>query len=130
MIDSLVDCIGNDAPQGVISVTVGTLAKTFETNITVEESVGIRSVRAEDDATDDWISFDVSAGETGVDIISNFIIHLTTTDYFPTSNPSGIFTSEITINTTPSIQGTFGGPVESTGGADLSLTQGVIDIIY
>lgn len=129
LINNLGDCAGSDMPEGVISVTVGTLAKTFETNITIMEAGGILSVRAEDDATDDWISFDVSSGETGVDIISNFVIHLITTDYFPASNPTGTFTSEITINTTPSIQGTFAGPVESADGADLSLTQGVIDII-
>ena len=56
LINSLGDC-GGDMPEGVISVTVGTLSKTFETNITVEEVGGVRSVRAEDNAIDDWISF-------------------------------------------------------------------------
>ncbi|MBQ0770041.1 MAG: hypothetical protein KBT58_12165 [Bizionia sp.] len=115
---------------GSITVTVGTLPKTFDENLTVEVTGITVSVRAEDAGSGDWISFDVEQGQTGANVISNFTIHLISSDYFPANNAAGIFTTEITLHNTTDMEGTFSGPVESAGGGDVSLTSGVIDISF
>ncbi|TYB69411.1 hypothetical protein ES676_14230 [Bizionia saleffrena] len=129
-IDAL-DCTAVATPvSGAITVTVGTLPKTFDENITVDVNGNTVSVSAEDAGSSDWISFDVEQGQTGANIISNFTIHLISSDYYPANNAAGIFTSEITANSTTDINGTFSGPVESDAGGDVSLTSGVIDIAF
>ncbi|SEA68759.1 DUF6252 family protein [Bizionia paragorgiae] len=129
-IDSL-DCTpAATVVSGAITVTVGTDARTFDENITADLNGTVVSVRAEDANSGDWVSFEVVQGQTGANIISNFVIHLISTDYTPANNASGIFTSNISVNTTTEIDGTFSGPVESATGGDVSLTSGVIDINY
>jgi hypothetical protein len=127
LIDGLNDCIVNTL-QGSINVTVGTLAKNFRENITVDLVGTTLTVRAEDSASSDWISFDVTEGNTGTDIISNFTIHLISSDYTPTSNASGTFTSSLTVNSNTMIRGTFSGPVISSSNAVVGLTSGIINI--
>lgn len=116
--------------SGAITVTVGTAPRTFDANMTADLNGTVVSVRAEDANSGDWVSFEVVQGQTGANIISNFVIHLISTDYFPANNASGIFTSNIAVNTTTEIDGTFSGPVESATGGDVSLTSGVIDVNY
>jgi len=129
MVDDLGDCTIDETNMGVISVKVGTLQKTFETNITVVVDGTTRKVTAEDDATSDWIYFEIEEGATGVDVISNFNIHLISSDYLPASNAGGTFTSTITVNSASTITGTFHGMVESpTTGADISLTSGIFNV--
>jgi hypothetical protein len=130
IIDDLGDCTLTPANHGVISVVAGTLTKTFETNITVTTVGTTRQVRAEDNATSDWIYFEVQQGITGTDIISNFNIHLISSDYNPLADDEGgNWSSTITVNSATAINGTFFGYVTSpTTGADLELTSGVIDL--
>lgn len=116
--------------SGTITVTVGTLPKTFDENLTVDVNGITVSVRAEDAGSGDWISFDVEQGQTGANVISNFTIHLISSDYFPANNAAGVFTSEITLHNATDMEGTFFGPVESATGGDVNLTSGVIDITF
>lgn len=129
IVESLGDCQLN-TNAGVVSVTVGTLNKTFETNITVTQTGNIRKVVAYDDMTSDWISFEVAQGATGATALSNFKIHLISSDYVPLPvDEGGNWQSNITANNATNITGTFFGYVTSpTTGADLSLTSGVINV--
>ena len=128
IIDDLGDCTINS--MGGITVTVGTLQKTFNQNVTVSLNGTTRTVRAEDASSDDWIEFDIQSGVTGLASITNFTIHLLTSDYVPLpDDEGGNWTNNITVNSTTAIDGTFSGYVTSpTTGADLELTSGVINI--
>lgn len=129
LIESLGDCQLN-VDAGVVSVTVGTLNKTFETDITVTTVGNIRKVTAYDDMTSDWISFEIAQGATGSGAVQNFKIHLISSDYVPLPvDEGGNWASNITANNATNITGTFFGYVTSpTTGADLSLTSGVINV--
>ena len=129
-IDALDCTAAPTVASGSITVTVGTLPKTFDENLTVDVNGITVSVRAEDAASGDWVSFDVEQGVTGANVISNFTIHLISSDYFPANNAAGIFTTEITVNNATDMEGAFSGPVESAAGGDVSLTSGVIDISF
>ena len=127
MIDDLGDCT---LDSGGVMVTVGTLQKNFNSNVTVTLNGTTRHIRAEDAATDDYIEFDIEQGATGADAISNFNIHLLTSDYNPLpDDEGGDWMSNITTNSATEINGTFSGIVTSpTSGADLGLTSGLINI--
>ena len=117
----------------IISVAVGTLVKTFETNLTVTTVGTTRQIRAYDNmpgASSDYIYFEIPVGATGSNKISNFNLHLISSDYNITPvDEGGIWSSAITVNSSTVINGTFYGYVTSpTTGADLSLTQGTINI--
>ncbi len=131
IIVDLEDCTLTIAPinLGEIKVTVGTLVKRFDKNITVTVSGTTRKIRAEYAGNSDFIYFEIQQGATG-NIISNFNIHLLSSDYniLPESE-GGVWSSNITMNSATAIDGTFYGYVTSpTTGADLSLTSGVIDL--
>jgi hypothetical protein len=128
IITDLDDCTLNPSK---ITVTVGTLVKTFETNLTVSIAGTTRKIKAYDDAVPaDFIYFELQQGAIGQDKISNFIIHLFNKDFtkFPLDE-GGVWVNNITVNATTEIKGTFYGYVTSIEtGADLSLTQGKIEI--
>lgn len=129
-VTALGDCT---VPQnnGVISVRVGSYTKTFESNITITTVGANRKVKAYDDIqSSDFIEFEVQQGATGVNKVLNFNLHLITSDYNPMPvADGGNFTSNITVNSTTAINGTFYGYVTSpTTGADLDLTLGQIGV--
>lgn len=129
-VTALGDC---SVPQnnGVISVRVGSYTKTFETNITVTTVGANRKIKAYDDIqSSDFIEFEVQQGATGANKVLNFNLHLITSDYNPMPvADGGNFTSNITVNSTTAINGTFYGYVTSpTTGADLDLTLGSIGV--
>lgn len=129
IIDDLGDCILVVTPS--VTVTVGTLAKTFETNLTVTVVGTTRKVKVYDNVNGtDFVYFEIQQGATGSNIISNFNIHLLSSDYNPMPViDGGNWLSNISVNSLTKISGTFYGYVTSpTTGADLSLTQGSIDI--
>lgn len=129
IIDGLGDCLPSTS-QGSITVTVGTLARTYDQNVSVNQNGNTLTIRAEESGGD-WISFDVEQGQTGTDIINaNFILNTFSRDYTPTTSPTP-FTSSITVNSSTNIEGTFSGTVlASSNGSVLSLTSGVINITY
>jgi hypothetical protein len=117
--------------NGVISVRVGNYTKTFESNITITTVGANRKVKAYDDIqSSDFIEFEVLQGATGANKVLNFNLHLITSDYNPMPvADGGNFTSNITVNSTTAINGTFYGYVTSpTTGADLDLTLGQIGV--
>ena len=128
--DGLGDCIiSNPTPPPTVMVTVGTLVKTFETNLTVTTVGTTRKIKVYDNVNNtDFVYFEIQQGATGSTAITNFNIHLLSSDYNPTPvDEGGNFTSNISQNSTSQITGTFYGYVTSpTTGADLSLTQGSI----
>jgi len=70
---------------------------------------------------------------TGMEIINpNYVLTLPTTDadYFPSTQGFDDFTSTITENNPGTLVGTFSGIVSNSGGADVSLTSGSINITY
>ncbi|WP_452224701.1 hypothetical protein [Lacinutrix chionoecetis] len=134
VIDGLGDCTGNNQPSEVeISLTVGTLPIEFDLVDVVVQGTTLQ-VTGETSAQNNYsIYFEVEEGATGMEIInSTFVLTLSTTDpdYFPSTQGFDDFTSTITENNAGTIAGTFGGIVSNSSGADLSVTQGVIDIAY
>ncbi|SEB38169.1 hypothetical protein SAMN04489761_0313 [Tenacibaculum sp. MAR_2009_124] len=127
LLDELGDCSGA-IDEGILSVRVGTLIKTFETNISVQVDGSNLLVKAEDDLTDDWVSFELELGATGENKLQNFRIYLISREYYPDSNVTGTFTSSISINNNDIIEGSFNGPVKANNGAIVSLTIGRIEI--
>jgi hypothetical protein len=133
IIDDLGDCTITPVNNKVITVTVGTLVKTFETNVTVTTVGPNRQIRGYDNASaTDYIYFEIPIGTIGSNKISNFYIHLLTSDYNITPvDEGGNWSSNITVNSASAINGTFYGYVTSpTTGADLSLTSGSVNINF
>jgi hypothetical protein len=129
-LQAIINNLGNCANPSV-TVTVGTLVKTFELNLTVNTVNTTRKIKVYDNVNGtDFVYFEIQQGATGSNIISNFNIHLISSDYNPLpANAGGNWTSTITVNSATNITGTFFGYVTSpTTGADLSLTQGSISI--
>jgi hypothetical protein len=130
----IVNSLGNcsvPTNSGVISVRVGGYTKTFESNITITTVGANRKVKAYDDIqSSDFIEFEVQQDATGANKVLNFNLHLITSDYNPMPvADGGNFTSNITVNSTTAINGTFYGYVTSpTTGADLDLTLGQIGV--
>lgn len=129
IITDLGDCTINTNPSK-ITVTIGTLATTFQTNLTVTTVGTTRKIKAYDDATlTDFVSFEIQQGVTGQDKISNFVLHVLNRDFTKLPiDEGGVWGNNVTVNTTNEITGTFYGYVTSLDNATLSLTQGVIDI--
>lgn len=132
MIDGL-DCTVTTNPgtiTGSITVTAGSSPRNFNSNITVTTVGTVRHIYAEEASTGYFIEFDIAQGATGVDAISNFNIHLISSDYNPLpDDEGGNWTSNITANSATEINGTFFGYVTSpTTGADLDLTSGTINL--
>ncbi len=130
LIDSLGDCIVDTPPEGAeISVVVGTLLIEFDVVEVVVNGTTLE-VSGEDTSAGYTIYFEVEQDATGVDIINaTFVIHLTS-EFFPSTQGFDDFTSEITENSTGTLIGTFNGLVTNASGADVSLTQGMINIEY
>lgn len=81
-------------------------------------------------ASNDYIYFEIPVWATEFGKISNFNIHLISSDYNITPvDQGGNWSSNISLNSATTITGTFYGYVTSpTTGADLDLTQGVVSI--
>lgn len=129
IIDDLGDCTLTSTPS--VTVTVGTLVKTFESNLTVTTVGTLKKIKVYDNVNDsDFVYFEIQQGAIGANAFTNFNIHLISSDYNPTPvNEGGNWTSNISVNNTTNITGTFYGYVTSpTTGADLSLTQGSITV--
>ncbi|MBK8600085.1 MAG: hypothetical protein IPN80_05565 [Flavobacterium sp.] len=129
--NDLSDCNIGPVNSSVISVKVGSVIKTYETNVTVTTVGPNLEIRAYDNATaTDNIFFKIPVGTTGANKISNFNLRLLSSDYNPLSEAEGgNWTSNISVNSATTITGTFFGIVTSpTTGADLDLTQGTINI--
>ena len=62
--------------------------------------------------------------------MQNFKLTINGGEYFPNTSGFDDFTNNITVNSAGTLQGTFGGIISRTDGADLSLTQGVLDLAY
>ena len=130
IIDDLGDC-SSTASTGTLSVTTGTLNIQFVANSAVLNS-GVVFVNGNntEQGANYFIEFEVPEGVTGVDVMQNFKLTLNGGEYFPNTDGFDDFTNTITVNSSGVIQGTFGGIVTRTDGADLSLSQGIVDLQY
>ncbi len=133
-IQSIIDGLGNCAfasGSGILSVTTGTLNISFISNsATLNSGVVIVSGSNTEQGADYHIYFEVPEGTTGVDVMQNFKLTLNGGEYFPNTDGFDDFTNTITVNSGGTIQGTFGGIVTRLDGADLSLSQGMVDMEY
>ncbi len=128
LIDDLGDC-ASVSSNGTLSVTTGTLNIEFvDQNVTFEN--GTISVNGVSQGGNYVINFQVAEGATGTDVIQNFVLTLNGTDYFPSTQGFDDFTSDTSVSSGNILQATFFGLVESNAGADLSLTQGMVDLTY
>ncbi|WP_299336169.1 hypothetical protein [uncultured Psychroserpens sp.] len=129
MIDALGDCT-QTATQVEISLTAGTLPIEFDI-VDVVVDGDILKITGETSAQNNYtIYFEVGQGQTGVDIINPTFELTLTSVFFPSTQGFDDFTSNITVNETGVLTGTFGGIVTNSGGGDLSLTSGMINITY
>ena len=130
LIDELGDCSANTT-SGTLSVTAGTLNIQFITNsaVVVGGMVEVSGSNT-DQGADYHVYFEVPESTTGIDVMQNFKLTLNGGEYFPNTDGFDDFTNNITVNSGGMIQGTFGGIVTRTDGADLSLSQGLIDLTY
>ncbi|TXK74891.1 hypothetical protein [Mesonia sp. K4-1] len=133
IIDDLGDCSQDPEQnvQGELSVTVGTLPVDFEIISIVLEN-GLIKVNGEDTSSSSHkMYFEVSEDVTGEDAIQNFQIELNGTIYYPYNEGSQFdFTSEIETNSDGVLVGSFFNVVTSNEGADISLSNGSIDLEY
>lgn len=133
LIDDLGDCVVNvENPDQEISLFAGTLPIDFE-DITVVVEGGKVKVTGVDTSPGSIYSiyFEVPVDTTGEGLINDtFELTLTSVFYPSTLDPPFDFVSSITVNETGSLVGTFGGIVTNSGGGDLSITSGVINISY
>lgn len=128
IIDDLGDC-SSAASDGTLKVTTGTLEIVF-TQQSISIDNGLITVEGVSQGGNYEIYFQVTEGETGTDVFQNFVLTLNSTEYFPSTQGFDDFTSETTVSSGNILQATFYGVVESTAGADLSLTQGEVDVTY
>lgn len=131
IIDGLGDCITGSTSNGSLSVTAGTLNINFTTN-NVELVPGMITVTGSnlENGANYLIYFELIENATGVDIMQNFKLTLNGGEYFPNTDGFDDFTNTIDVNSGGVIQGSFGGIVTRTDGADLSLSRGEIDLTY
>lgn len=115
---------------GGISVTTGTQSKTFGTNISVTVLGSTRKIKAYNASQlSEFIEFELQQSVTGLNKVSNFVIHLGTKDYTPLPEiDGGTWTSNITLNNATTINGTFSGYVTSADNATIGLTSGMIGV--
>jgi len=129
-LNDLGDCI-QTSPAVEISVVAGTLQLEFDVvNVVTVGTVLEVTGETSSTANDYSVYFEVEQGQTGVDIINPTFVLTTTSEFFPDTQGFDDFTSNITVNDTGTLQGTFNGIVTSADNANLSLTQGMIDIEY
>jgi hypothetical protein len=128
IIDELGECSGTTA-GGTLKVTTGTLPIEFtQQTISIEDSlITVEGVSAGGSYE---IYFQITEGDTGTNVFQNFVLTLNGTDYFPSTQGFDDFTSDTTVSSGNVLQATFFGLVESSAGADLNLTQGVVDVTY
>ena len=130
IIDDLDDCVVVMA-SGALSVSAGTLNIQFiDNSATLNSGMVIVSGSNTDQGADYHIYFEVPEGVTGVDVMQNFVLTLNGSEFFPNMDGFDDFTNNITTNSEGVIQGTFGGIVSREDGADLALTQGIVDLTY
>jgi len=129
IIDDLGDCSASAVSNGTLSVNTGTLNIEF-TQQTVTFENEVITVEGVSQGGSYVIYFQVTEGETGTDVLQNFVLTLNGTEYFPSTQGFDDFTSETTVSSGNVLQATFFGIVESSDGADLSLTQGMVDLSY
>ncbi|MDB9782133.1 hypothetical protein OAE03_00795 [Winogradskyella sp.] len=128
IIDDLGDCAAA-ASNGTLVVTTGTLDIEFtQQNISFDN--GLITVEGTSAGGGYMIYFQVTEGDTGTDVFQNFVLTLNGTEYFPSTQGFDDFTSSTSVSTGNVLQATFFGIVESAAGADLSLTQGAVDVTY
>ncbi len=128
ILDELGDCSVASA-NGELRVTAGTLAIEF-VDQTVTLDGGIITVEGVSAQGSYEIYFQVAEGDTGTDVLQNFVLTLNGTAFFPSTQGFEDFTSETTVSSNNVLQATFFGIVENADGGDLSLTQGVADLTY
>ncbi|WP_033960592.1 hypothetical protein [Psychroserpens jangbogonensis] len=130
IIDGLGDCTPTNT-SGTLSVTAGTLNIQFITNsVALNSGLVIVNGSNTEQGANYHVYFEVSEGTTGVDVMQNFKLTLIGGDFFPNTDGFDDFTNNITVNSGGVIQGTFGGIVTRTDGADLNLAQGIVDLSY
>ena len=131
VIDGLGECT-QSSPVGEISLTAGTLPLVFDL-VNVVEDGGVLKITGNtsaNGASNYEVYFEVAPGDTGVDIInSTFYLTLTST-FYPDTSGFDDFTSNITVNLSGTLAGTFGGIVTNADNGNLSITSGLIDITY
>ncbi len=129
LIDDLGDCT-QAIPEVEISVTAGTLSIEFDLVDVVIDGTTLKVTGETSAANNYTVYFEVEQDATGTDIINSTFVLTLTSEFFPSTAGFDDYTSDITENTSSTIVGTFWGVVTNAGGADLSLTQGVININY
>ncbi|MFD2552316.1 hypothetical protein ACFSQP_10855 [Bizionia sediminis] len=132
MITSLGSCdAGGGNSAGTLSVTTGTLNIVFTTS-SAELNNGRIVVNGSriGNGANYLIYFELIENETGVDVMQNFKLTVNGGEFFPNMDGFDDFTNTITVNANGIIQGSFGGIVTRNDGADLSLSQGTIDLVY
>jgi len=132
-IDAFENCENNQQPEVEISVTTGTLSIAFDLVDVVIEGTTLK-VSGQTSATNPYmIYFEVEQSTIGTNIINDqFVLTLSTSDpdYYPNTDGVDDFTSTISSNTTGTIGGAFDGIVTNASGADINITQGLINITY
>ncbi len=131
MIDNLENCTTQTA-TGILKVTTGTLPIDFITRTaTLSNGKILVNGSNTEQGADYHIYFEVTEGNTGTDVMENFLLTLNGGEYVPNTDGFDDFTSTVTLSSNGTIQGTFGGIVSRiSDGADLSLTQGQVDMTY
>lgn len=133
IIDNLGDCTQDPEQniQGELSVTAGTFQIDFEI-ITVVVENDLIKVNGEDTSSfSHKIYFEVAQDVAGVDVLQNFQIELNGSVYYPYNEGSQFdFTSEIENNSSGILTGSFYNVVTNNDGADISLSNGNIDLEY
>lgn len=134
LIDGLGDCTESASPStGTLSMSLGSAPLTFD-QITVTTTGTTRHVNGVKSTTDSYeIDFDIEVGATGADKITNFQLRLFSHTYTPMI-PAAFgndWTSNITVNTSSSVVGTFSGELESaTAGNIQDLLNGVVNVNF
>lgn len=132
MVDAL-DCTATTTLTTSIEVEVDGTDRVFNANESVTLIGTTKTVIVEDAANTDYVQFDIEEGQTGTDIVTNFVININGVNHepIPGNMTLGEFTTTITTNSNTAIQGTFSGAVNDyNGGQDVGLSMGVIDINY
>jgi len=132
-LQAIVDDLGECTPVVAdveITLTAGTLPIEFD-EVTVEVVGTTLQVTGESSISSYSIYFEVEDGVTGAGVIDDtFEVTLTSTFYPSELDAPFDFVSEITVNETGTLTGSFYGVVTNAGGGDLNLYSGDISITY